>query len=77
MGDMADYYFSQGTPWCEDPDLGHFPRRSTRRKTCRCCGEKGLRWVKKDGKWLLGNAKREIHHCPTNPYQPDFPRPGG
>lgn len=35
-------------------------------KTCRCCGESGLRWGKIKEKFVLLKGS-EMHKCPINP----------
>lgn len=60
----------------EGDDVGILHRRSYRReniqhsKTCRCCGETGLRWVLDDDKWALACGDK-IHVCPVNPRAKD------
>ena len=56
---------------CTDPNVGlgaAFRRARPTPRTCRCCGETGLKWMNVEGKWLLGNGA-EVHQCKANPYK--------
>lgn len=72
MGEMADFYNEQienhlylmEVDGMEDWPDDWEPNPS---KTCRCCKQKGLHWVRKDSKWTLFNDKNEIHKCKVNP----------
>ena len=74
MGDIVDSMFQ----FMSDPfidGLEHYDRNYpkedsdsvpvTKTKTCRCCGETGLKWMEHNGKWRLGN--KTLHVCPVNP----------
>jgi len=43
----------------------------TQPKTCRCCGQGGLRWDQLCGKWRLFD-KHGLHQCPVNPLVESF-----
>jgi len=48
-------------------EFGSIPYPSkTKTKTCRCCGETGLRWGKSNSKWRLFKDGK-LHDCKANP----------
>lgn len=62
MGEMADYYAEQGidalvAEWAEDE-----AEAKRRNHACAHCGKKGLMWMKRCGKFRLGNGKN-VHVC--------------
>lgn len=59
-GDIADY---EAYDYGIIDEYGAQPN-SVSTKTCKHCGQPGLRWFKdKLGGWRLFNAFNEVHHC--------------
>ena len=83
MSWLDDNYHLWGNEEYEDAmegdDVGILHRRTYRReniqhdRTCRCCGETGLRWVLDDDKWALAFGDN-IHVCPVRPRPCDTAR---
>ena len=42
--------------------------KKQKEKTCKCCGETGLRWGKINNKFVLMKSK-SIHKCPIRPLE--------
>lgn len=66
MGEMADFCLEQigcTTEYGYDDEVENRPEKP---KTCKFCGQKGLYWLYRFERWILGDG-RGIHHCKKNP----------
>lgn len=62
MGDIADLALEAVVDTWSGPACLPYPRD----KVCRCCGQGGLHWATRGGRWRLMDAGG-IHCCPVNP----------